>query len=98
MEDAWWMSNGHEVEVWTLGLDIQCCSTDQDSLVYIVVDKVGAPYRVLLYQPGIRFIHSSNSKGLCLQHLGSGCLFLTKGLCYSLVKDDSRVSEGKAWY
>ena len=71
MEDAWWMSNGHEVEVWTLGLDIQCCSTDQDSLVYIVVDKVGAPYRVLLYQPGIRFIHSSNSKGLCLQHICS---------------------------
>ena len=41
---------------------------DQDSLVYIVVDRVGAPYRVLLYQPGIRFIHLSNSKGLCLQH------------------------------
>ena len=33
-----------------------------------MVDRVGAPYRVLLYQPGIRFIHLSNSKGLCLQH------------------------------
>ena len=32
-----------------------------------MVDRVGAPYRVLLYQPGIRFIHLSNSKGLCLQ-------------------------------
>ena len=50
-----WMSNGHEVEAWTLGSDIQCCSTDQDKTVYIVVDRVGAPYRVLLYQPGIRF-------------------------------------------
>jgi len=38
-------------------------------MIYIVVDRVGAPYRVLLYQPGIRFIHLSNSKGLCLQHL-----------------------------
>ena len=35
-----------------------------------MVDRVGAPYRVLLYQPGIRFIHLSNSKGLCLQHTG----------------------------
>ena len=34
-----------------------------------MVDRVGAPYRVLLYQPGIRFIHLSNSKGLCLQHI-----------------------------
>ena len=34
-----------------------------------MVDRVGAPYRVLLYQPGIRFIHLSNSKGLCLQQL-----------------------------
>jgi len=38
-------------------------------MIYIVVDRVGAPYRVLLYQPGIRFIYLSNSKGLCLQHL-----------------------------
>ena len=45
---------------------------DQDRLVYIVVDRVGAPYRVLLYQPGIRFIHLSNSKGLCLQQ-GRNC-------------------------
>ena len=34
-----------------------------------MVDRVGAPYRVLLYQPGIRFIHLSNSKGLCLQQV-----------------------------
>ena len=34
-----------------------------------MVDRVGAPYRVLLYQPGIRFIHLSNSKGLCLQQI-----------------------------
>ena len=36
MEDAWWMSNGHEVEAWTLGSDIYCCSTDQEPYVYIV--------------------------------------------------------------
>ena len=36
MEDAWWMSNGHEVEAWTLGSDIYCCSMDQEPYVYIV--------------------------------------------------------------
>ena len=41
---------------------------DQDKTVYIVVDRVGAPYRVLLYQPGIRFILLTNSKVLSLQH------------------------------
>ena len=34
-----------------------------------MVDRVGAPYRVLLYQPGIRFILITNSKVLSLQHL-----------------------------
>ena len=34
-----------------------------------MVDKVGAPYRVLLYQPGIRFILITNSKVLSLQHV-----------------------------
>ena len=43
---------------------------DQDRLVYIVVDRVGAPYRVLLYQPGIRFILLTNSKVLSLQQKG----------------------------
>ena len=33
-----------------------------------MVDRVGAPYRVLLYQPGIRFILLTNSKVLSLQH------------------------------
>ena len=54
---------------------------DQDRNIYIVVDKVGAPYRVLLYQPGIRFIHLSNSKGLCLQHLGG---HIDAGLWFAL--------------
>ena len=40
---------------------------DQDWIVYIVVDKVGAPYRVLLYQSGIRFSLLTNSKVLSLQ-------------------------------
>ena len=38
-------------------------------MVYIVVDRVGAPYRVLLYQSSIRFILLTNSKVLSLQHL-----------------------------
>ena len=42
---------------------------DQDRTVYIVVDRVGAPYRVLLYQPGIRFNLLTNSKVLSLQHV-----------------------------
>ena len=60
---------------------------DQDRNIYIVVDRVGAPYRVLLYQPGIRFIHLSNSKGLCLQHLGSDapCSCLSLSLSSSLL-------------
>ena len=33
-----------------------------------MVDKVGAPYRVLLYQPSIRFIFLTSSKVLSLQH------------------------------
>jgi len=33
-----------------------------------VVDKVGAPYRVLLYQPSIRFSLGTNTKVLSLQH------------------------------
>jgi len=33
-----------------------------------VVDRVRAPYRVLLYQPGIRFSLETNSKVLSLQH------------------------------
>ena len=33
---------------------------DQDRIIYIVVDRVGAPYRVLLYQPGIRFSLGTN--------------------------------------
>ena len=41
---------------------------DQDRIVYIVVDRVGAPYRVLLYQPGIRFSLGTNTKVLSLQH------------------------------
>ena len=32
-----------------------------------MVDKVGAPYRVLLYQPSIRFSLLTNSKVLSLQ-------------------------------
>ena len=44
---------------------------DQDRLVYIVVDKVGAPYRVLLYQPGIRFSLGTNSKVSSLQQVGA---------------------------
>ena len=36
-------------------------------MVYIVVDREGAPYRVLLYQPGIRFSLLTNSKVLSLQ-------------------------------
>ena len=40
---------------------------DQDRMVYIVVDREGAPYRVLLYQPGIRFSLLTNSKVLSLQ-------------------------------
>ena len=41
---------------------------DQDRIIYIVVDRVGAPYQVLLYQPGIRFSLWTNSKVLSLQH------------------------------
>ena len=40
---------------------------DQDRTVYIVVDRVGAPYRVLLYQPGIRFSLGTNTKVSSLQ-------------------------------
>ena len=40
---------------------------DQDRNIYIVVDRVGAPYQVLLYQPGIRFSLLTNSKILSLQ-------------------------------
>ena len=40
---------------------------DQDKIVYIVVDRVGAPYRVLLYQPSIRFSLGTNSKVSSLQ-------------------------------
>jgi len=43
---------------------------DQNNTVYIVVDRVGAPYRVLLYQPSIRFILLTNSKVLSLQQEG----------------------------
>ena len=42
---------------------------DQNKLVYIVVDRVGAPYQVLLYQPSIRFSLLTNSKVLSLQQL-----------------------------
>ena len=41
---------------------------DQDRIVYIVVDRVGAPYRVLLYQPGIRFSLRTNTKVSSLQY------------------------------
>jgi len=44
-------------------------STDQDRIVYIVVDRVGAPYRVLLYQPSIRFSLRTNTKVSSLQQL-----------------------------
>ena len=44
---------------------------DQDRLVYIVVDRVGAPYQVLLYQSSIRFSLLTNSKVLSLQQQGS---------------------------
>ena len=40
---------------------------DQDRIIYIVVDRVGAPYRVLLYQLGIRFILGTSSKVSSLQ-------------------------------
>ena len=40
---------------------------DQDRTVYIVVDRVGAPYQVLLYQPGIRFSLGTNTKVSSLQ-------------------------------
>ena len=40
---------------------------DQDWIVYIVVNRVGAPYRVLLYQPGIRFSLKTNTKVSSLQ-------------------------------
>ena len=40
---------------------------DQDQIVYIVVDRVEAPYRVLLYQPSIRFSLITNAKVLSLQ-------------------------------
>ena len=43
---------------------------DQDRIVYIVVDKVGAPYQVLLYQPGIRFSLGTNTKVSSLQQEG----------------------------
>ena len=33
-----------------------------------MVDRVGAPYRVLLYQPGIRFSLGTNTKVSSLQH------------------------------
>ena len=39
-----------------------------------MVDRVGASYRVLLYQPSIRFILITNSKVLSLQHC---CLSIT---------------------
>ena len=40
-----------------------------------MVDRVGAPYRVLLYQPSIRFSLGTNSKVSSLQHPGSGTIF-----------------------
>ena len=43
---------------------------DQDKVVYIVVDRVGAPYRVLLCQPYTRFSLGTNSKVSSLQHWG----------------------------
>ena len=44
---------------------------DQDRMVYIVVDRVGAPYRVLLYQPSIRFSLGTNTKVSSLQQFGT---------------------------
>ena len=43
---------------------------DQDRIIYIVVDRIEAPYRVLLYQPSIKFILITNSKVLSLQQIG----------------------------
>ena len=45
---------------------------DQDRTIYIVVDRVGAPYQVFLYQPDIRFILIINSKVLSLQQSSVG--------------------------
>jgi len=53
---------------------------DQDKTVYIVVDRVGAPYRVLLYQPGIRFILLTSSKVLSLQQEAAFLLSVSEGL------------------
>ena len=47
---------------------------DQDRIVYIVVDRVGAPYQVLLYQPGIRFSLGTNTKVSSLQQTRHGGL------------------------
>ena len=44
---------------------------DQDKTVYIVVDRVGAPYRVLLYQSSIRFSLGTNTKVSSLQQFGT---------------------------
>jgi len=51
---------------------------DQDRVVYIVVDRVRAPYRVLLYQPGIRFSLGTNTKVSSLQQQGISKIFLRK--------------------
>ena len=51
---------------------------DQDRVVYIVVDRVRAPYRVLLYQPGIRFSLGNNTKVSSLQQQGISKIFLRK--------------------
>ena len=53
---------------------------DQDRLVYIVVDRVGASYRVLLYQPSIRFSLLTNTKVLSLQHNSLNFLILENSL------------------
>ena len=62
-----------------------------------MVDKVGTPYRVLLYQPGIRFSLRTNTKVSSLQHLEPRVrqFFLTKRRCYLSVEDDKRVSGWK---
>ena len=51
---------------------------DQDRVVYTVVDRVRAPYRVLLYQPGIRFSLGTNTKVSSLQQQGISKIFLRK--------------------
>ena len=50
---------------------------DQDKTVYIVVDRVGAPYQVLLYQPSIRFSLGTNTKVSSLQQTYAGLMSYT---------------------